>query len=248
LYIAPKSPDVTLPLLPTDNNQYYNSQGVESNYDSDNNTIIISSDNESIQENTTMESNVDKSQAGHDLNRSGSQTSYQPSEFFPHSNGQTQVSSSTIHQSSEHYDGQTSASSSIQQPSESLPQHNSHTQPFFSTIQRSSESLSHQDSQTPASLTIQPPFESLLLHHESQTQASSSTIHQPPETLPYNDDQFSFDSNVNNILNTREFRTQHLNSLKITYGISNHETIRIVINDRSSITDYLLNWIYSAEA
>ena len=52
------------------------------------------------------------------------------------------------------------------------------------------------------------------------------------------------DSNL--ILNTKEFRIQHLNSLRIAYGISDHETIRITIKDRSSITDDLLNWIYSA--
>jgi hypothetical protein len=93
------------------------------------------------------------------------------------------------------------------------------------------------------------PSESSLSHN-NRTQASSNTFHQQSESLPHHNGQSSInysDSNIHNILNTKEFRMQHLNSLRITYGISDHETIRIMIDDRSSITDYLLNWIYSAE-
>ena len=78
-----------------------------------------------------------------------------------------------------------------------------------------------------------------------QSRLQTPSIDQSSEPL-FNNNQNN-DSDVHNILNTKEFRVQHLNFLRIAYGINDHEITRITIKDRSSITDYLLNWIHSAE-
>ncbi|PKC12035.1 hypothetical protein RhiirA5_397138 [Rhizophagus irregularis] len=100
--------------------------------------------------------------------------------------------------------------------------------------------------------------DNLRLHgsnaNRSESQATLS-IHQSSEfSLNMAQNQSSIDnsngssSSIHNTLNAIEFRKQHLNSLKITYGINDGETTKITIIDRDSITDYLLNWAHSASA
>src|SRR5204862_22117 len=81
--------------------------------------------------------------------------------------------------------------------------------------------------------------------NSDQSRSQTPSINQSSEPL-FNNNQNN-DLDVHNILNTKEFRIQHLNFLKMAYGINDNEITRITIKDRSSITDYLLNWIHSAE-
>lgn len=214
LYIAPRSPDVTLPLL---SGQNYNrdNQEFETVYESDNsNTIVISSDSSDNEENQI-------------LNVSTDQTNIQET------NSVREFSTNTLRPQ------QFNAN-----VANVLRQHESNTQ------RNSNMEFSANRSQAIDTLGLQQSNSDILRPNDinlnrSRSQASSST-HQPSESLLNNDNQFDVNDSTL-ILNTKEFRIQHLNSLRTAYGINNHETIRITINDRSSITDHLLNWIYSAE-
>ena len=204
MYIALRSVDVTLPL----SDQNYNRD-----YESDSNTIIISSSSDNEENlNVQRSSNIK-------FNLRTDQTNIQETmqDRTQNRNSVYEFSTNTLRQ-----------------------------QPFNVNILRQYELLNTQrNSNTELNVN---GSQDIRTGHETNTLQSQQFS---ADILRLNDinlnrsntHQVSADlvNDSNLILNTKEFRIQHLNSLRIAYGISDHETIRITIKDRSSITDDLLN-------